>query len=87
MRIADPRDILIAPVVSEELRTAGREQVHLPGAPGCQQDQIKIAVEQVFGVKVLSVNTLNRPGKASAQPRWLRPPAGHQARHRFAGLG
>jgi len=30
---------------------------------GCRPVQIKIAVEKVFGVKVLSVNTLNRPGK------------------------
>ena len=32
-------------------------------APGANKTEIKIAVEKVFGVKVLSVNTLNRPGK------------------------
>jgi large subunit ribosomal protein L23 len=31
--------------------------------PDANKTQIKIAVEQVFSVKVLSVNTLNRPGK------------------------
>ena len=31
--------------------------------PDANKTQIKIAVEKVFGVKVLSVNTLNRPGK------------------------
>ena len=29
----------------------------------CIRDRIKIAVEQIFGVKVDSVHTLNRPGK------------------------
>ncbi len=32
-------------------------------APGANKTEIKIAVEKVFGVKVTSVNTLNRPGK------------------------
>ena len=63
-KIADPRDIIIeAGRLREELRPDRREQVHVPGAPGRQQDQIKIAVEQIFGVKVTSVNTLNRQGK------------------------
>ena len=31
--------------------------------PRANKTQIKIAVEQVFGVKVLSVNTMNRQGK------------------------
>ena len=62
--ISDPRDIILAPVVSEKsygLLETGRYTflVH----PDANKTQIKIAVEQVFGVKVLSVNTLNRPGK------------------------
>ena len=36
----DPRDVLLAPVVSrEELRPARREQVHVPRPPGRQQDR------------------------------------------------
>ena len=31
--------------------------------PDANKTEIKIAVEKVFGVKVTSVNTLNRPGK------------------------
>ncbi|KAH8305506.1 hypothetical protein KR044_001973 [Drosophila immigrans] len=31
--------------------------------PDSNKTQIKIAVEEIFGVKVASVNTLNRPGK------------------------
>jgi len=32
-------------------------------APGANRTQIRQAVETVFGVRVTSVNTLNRPGK------------------------
>jgi large subunit ribosomal protein L23 len=32
-------------------------------APHANKTEIKIAVEKVFGVKVVSVNTLNRSGK------------------------
>ncbi|MGW6375591.1 50S ribosomal protein L23 [Rhodococcus sp. NPDC055112] len=62
--IADPRDILLAPVISEKsygLIEAGTYTflVH----PDSNKTQIKIAVEKVFGVKVTSVNTANRQGK------------------------
>ena len=60
----DHRDVLLAPVISEKsygLLDANKYtfEVH----PDANKTQIKIAVEKVFGVKVLSVNTLNRPGK------------------------
>jgi large subunit ribosomal protein L23 len=62
--ISDPRDIIIAPVVSEKsygLLETGRYtfEVH----PDANQTQVKIAVEQIFQVKVVSVNTINRKGK------------------------
>jgi large subunit ribosomal protein L23 len=62
--IADPRDILLAPVISEKsygLMEDGTYTflVH----PDSNKTQIKIAVEKVFGVKVSSVNTANRQGK------------------------
>ncbi|WP_402461892.1 50S ribosomal protein L23 [Isoptericola aurantiacus] len=61
----DPRDILIAPVVSEKsynLLDEGKYTFVV--APDSNKTEIKIAVEQVFGVKVASVNTINRKGKA-----------------------
>ena len=62
--IADPRDILLAPVVSEKSYGLLEErQYTFVVAPDANKTEIKIAVEKVFGVKVLSVNTLNRPGK------------------------
>ena len=62
--IPDPRDVLIAPVVSEKSYGLLEErQYTFVVAPDANKTEIKIAVEKVFGVKVLSVNTLNRPGK------------------------
>ena len=62
--IPDPRDILIAPVVSEKSYGLLEErQYTFIVRPDANKTQIKIAVEKVFGVKVLSVNTLNRTGK------------------------
>jgi len=62
--IPDPRDVLLAPVISEKsygLVDEGKYTflVH----PDANKTEIKIAVEKVFNVKVTSVNTLNRPGK------------------------
>jgi len=62
--IADPRDILIAPVVSEKSYGLLDENKYtFIVAPHANKTQIKIAVEKVFGVKVISVNTNNRDGK------------------------
>ena len=64
IRIPDPRDILLMPVASEKsygLIDEGKYTFIV--APTANKTQIKIAVQQVFGVKVVSVNTLNRQGK------------------------
>ncbi|MBK9738142.1 MAG: 50S ribosomal protein L4 [Actinobacteria bacterium] len=64
MRISDPRDILLAPVISEKSYGLLDENKYtFVVSPDANKTQIKIAVEQVFGVKVTSVNTLNREGK------------------------
>jgi large subunit ribosomal protein L23 len=64
MRIADPRDILIAPVISEKSYGLLDENKYtFEVAPDANKTQIKIAVEQVFEVTVTGVNTLNRAGK------------------------
>ena len=62
--IADPRDIVLAPVISEKsygLLEGGTYTfvVH----PDSNKTQIKIAIEKIFKVKVASVNTMNRQGK------------------------
>ena len=63
-RISDPRDILLAPVISEKSYALLDENKYtFVVAPDANKTQIKIAVEQVFGVKVTGVNTINRQGK------------------------
>ena len=60
----DYRDVLVAPVVSEKSYGLLDENKYtFLVAPDANKTEIKIAVEKVFGVKVLSVNTLNREGK------------------------
>ena len=63
MRITDPRDILISPVVSEKAYSLlDQNKYTFIVSPDANKTQIKIAVEEVFGVKVNSVNTMNREG-------------------------
>ncbi|WP_309117682.1 50S ribosomal protein L23 [Saccharothrix sp.] len=62
--IPDHRDVLLAPVISEKSYGLLEENKYtFLVAPGANKTQIKIAVEKVFGVKVVSVNTINRQGK------------------------
>jgi large subunit ribosomal protein L23 len=63
-KIADPRDILLKPVISEKSYGLLDENKYtFIVAPDANKTQIKIAVEQVFGVRVTGVNTANRQGK------------------------
>jgi large subunit ribosomal protein L23 len=60
----DPRDILIAPVVSEKsYGLLDQNRYTFLVHPDANKTEIKIAVEKVFNVKVTGVNTLNREGK------------------------
>ena len=62
--IADPRDVVIGPVISEKsygLLDEGKYTFLV--RPDANKTQIRIAVEQIFNVRVTSVNTLNRQGK------------------------
>ena len=62
--VKDPRDILLAPVVSEKsynLLDEGKYTFIVD--PSANKTEIKIAIEKVLSVKVASVNTINRKGK------------------------
>lgn len=66
----DPRSIIIRPVVSEKsyaLIDQGTYTflVH----PDANKIEIRQAVEQIFGVRVRRVNTLNRKGKRKRNRR------------------
>lgn len=61
---SDPRDVILEPVVSEKSYSlldgnAYTFVVH----PDANKTEIRQAVESIWGVRVLSVNTLNRKGK------------------------
>jgi large subunit ribosomal protein L23 len=64
MSVRDPRDVLLAPVISEKSYSLldGNQYTFIV-RPDANKTQIKIAVEQIFQVKVLGVNTINRQGK------------------------
>ena len=63
-KIADPRDVILAPVVSEKSYGLLDENKYtFEVRTDANKTQIKQAVEAVFGVKVTTVNTLNRQGK------------------------
>lgn len=60
----NPRDVIIAPVISE------KSYGHIDEGKytflvdtDANKSEIKYAVEKIFGVKVDKVNTNNRPGK------------------------
>ena len=60
----DLRDVLIQPVVSEKSYSLLEDNVYtFIVAPDSTKTEIKQAVETLFEVTVLKVNTLNRKGK------------------------
>ena len=64
MRIADHRDIIVEPVISEKSYGLMDENKYtFIVRPDANKTQIKIAIEKIFDVKVTSVNTINRKGK------------------------
>jgi large subunit ribosomal protein L23 len=68
--VKDPREVILRPVVSEKsygLLDAGAYTfvVH----PDANKIEIRQAVESIFNVRVLKVNTLNRNGKRKRNRR------------------
>jgi large subunit ribosomal protein L23 len=62
--IKDPRDVVLAPVVSEKsygLIDEGKYTFLVD--PRSNKTEIKLAVEKIFSFKVESINTINRAGK------------------------
>lgn len=64
VKIRDHRDIILAPVVSEKSYGLLDQNTYtFLVKPTANKTEIKIAIEEIFGVKVISVNTMNRKGK------------------------
>jgi large subunit ribosomal protein L23 len=66
----DPRDVIIAPIVSEKSYGLLDHNVYtFKVASSATKPEIHDAVEAIFGVKVVKVNTLNRKGKRKRSRR------------------
>ena len=60
----NPHDVIIKPVVSEKAyNLIDHGQYTFVVAPDANKIEIKLAIEEIFKVKVASVNTQNREGK------------------------
>jgi large subunit ribosomal protein L23 len=62
--VKSPRDVIIRPVVSEK-SYAGLERgaYTFLVAPTANKTEIREAIQKIWNVRVLSVNTINRKGK------------------------
>jgi large subunit ribosomal protein L23 len=66
----DPRDIILAPVVSEKSYGLIEQGVYtFKVHPNASKPEIGDAIESIWGVTVLKVNTLNRKGKVTRARR------------------
>ena len=63
--MANVYDIIIRPIITERSMAAtGEKKYVFEVAPTAGKIEIKNAVEEIFGVKVAKVNTINYDGKA-----------------------
>jgi large subunit ribosomal protein L23 len=63
--VKDPRDVIREPVVSEKSYDLIEDSNTYTFVvdPRSNKTEIKQAIQQIFGVKVVRVNTINRKGK------------------------
>ena len=74
--MANVYDIIIRPIITERSMEATADKKYVfEVAPTAGKVEIKNAVEQIFGVKVAKVNTLNMYGKEKRMGRY---PAGRR---------
>ncbi len=78
----DPRDVIIRPVITEHSYDAMENNVYtFEVAKDANKIEIAKACEEIFGVKVAKVNTLNMQGKAKRMGRY---PEGRRPRWKKA---
>ena len=57
-------DVIVSPIITEKAtRILEYNQVAFKVAPNATKPEIKVAVEALFGVKVVGINTVNIKGK------------------------
>ena len=66
----DPRDVIVAPVVSEKSYALMEDGAYtFTVRAAASKPEIRDAVQSIFGVRVAKVNTLNRQGKRKRNRR------------------
>ena len=66
----DPRDVIIEPIVSEKSYALLEKNVYTFRVhPDASKPEIHDAIQSIFGVRVVKVNTLNRKGKRKRNRR------------------
>ena len=77
----DPRDIIISPIVSEKSYAAVQnKQYSFYIDPRVNKGEVKKAIEKIFNVSVLSVNTINLKPK----PKRLGKTSGYSPKRKKA---
>ena len=67
----EARDIIIAPILTEKTyRDFASKKYAFRVAKNANKTEIKLAIEQIFEVKVASVNTINCRGKKKRMGRY-----------------
>ena len=65
-----PYDVIIKPVISEmSMDNAAEKKYTFKVAPDANKTQVKLAVEEIFGVEVEKVNIMNVNGKMKRMGR------------------
>ncbi|MDQ1398301.1 MAG: large subunit ribosomal protein, partial [Acidimicrobiaceae bacterium] len=68
--MSDPRDVILRPVVSEKSYALLDQGVYtFVVRPDANKIEIRQAIEKIFNVNVVKVNTLNRKGKKKRHRR------------------
>ncbi|MFM2078048.1 MAG: ribosomal protein, partial [Actinomycetota bacterium] len=68
--VKDPRDVIIEPIVSEKSYQLVEQGVYtFKVHPSASKPEISDAIEAIWGVQVMKVNTLNRKGKVTRARR------------------
>lgn len=67
-----PYDIIIKPIITEKSMTGMEESKYtFKVLKDANKTEIKLAIEEAFGVKVAKINTLNVKGKVKRQGRFV----------------
>ena len=75
-------DVILRPVITEQsMESVGEKKYVFQVAINATKTEIKAAVEEIFGVKVLKVNTVRMQGKVKRTGAY---PAGRRAAYKKA---